>query len=100
MYLDLGESAMETETEDDDEVEKLEEKKFKKNELKQKIQDNGGKVLTKFPGDKEKIPEHLVVISDRMCRTMTYLLSIAYGFERVNFMWVHNCITAKELLPR
>lgn len=96
---DLGESAMDSETEDE-EGEKLEEPKFDRNELKKKIEDNGGKVLTKFPGEKEKIPEHVVVISDRMCRTMTYLLSIAYGFERVNFMWIYNCVTAKELLPR
>ena len=51
MYLDLGESAMETETEDDDEVEKLEEKKFKKNELKQKIHDNGSSSETTGDGD-------------------------------------------------
>ena len=92
---------MESETEDDDEeVEKIEENKFNRKELVKKIEDNGGKVLKKFPGDKEKIPEHVILISDRMCGTMTYLLSIAYGFERVNFMWIHNCTTAKELLPR
>ena len=92
---------MESETEDDDEeVEKIEENKFNRKELVKKIENNGGKVLKKFPGDKEKIPEHVILISDRMCETMTYLLSIAYGFERVNFMWIHNCTTAKELLPR
>ena len=99
---------MESETEDDDEeVEKIEENKFNRKELVKKIEDNGGKVLKKFPGDKEKIShiryhryQHVVLISDRMCGTMTYLLSIAYGFERVNFMWIHNCTTAKELLPR
>ena len=92
---------MESETEDDDEeVEKIEENKFNRKELIKKIEDNGGKVLKKFPGDKEKIPEHVILISDRMCETMTYLLSIAYGFERVNFMWILNCTTAKELLPR
>ena len=97
----MGESAIETETEDEnEEVEKLEEPKFNRKELVKKIEDNGGKVLKKFPGEKEKIPENVVLLSDRKCQTMTYLLSIAYGFERVNFMWVHNCITAKELLPR
>ena len=97
--LEHGESAMETETEDDEE-DKLEEVKFDRKLLKQKILDNGGKVLEKFPGEKEKIPENVIVVSDRVCRTMTYLLSIAYGFERVNFMWIHNCITAKEILNR
>ena len=90
---------MESETEDEA-GETLVDPKFNRKDLKKKIQDNGGQVLTKFPGEKEKIPEHVIVISDRMCRTMTYLLSIAYGFERVNFMWIQNCITAKELLPR
>jgi len=96
---DLGESAIDSETEDEED-ENLEEPKFNRNELKKKILENGGKVLPKFPGEKEKIPEHVIVISDRMCRTMTYLLSVAYGFERVNFMWIQNCITAKDLLPR
>ena len=69
---------MDTETEDE-ERENLVEPKFNKSELRKKIQENGGQVLSKFPGEKEKIPEHVVVISDRMCRTMTYLLSVAYG---------------------
>lgn len=95
-----GESAMESETEYEDDEEKLEEPKFDRKLLKRKILENGGKVLDKFPGEKEKIPSHVIVVSDRVCQTMTYLLSIAYGFERIHFTWILNCITEKQLLAR
>lgn len=41
----------------------------------------------------------VIVISDRVCRTMTYLSAIAYGFPRINFAWIKNCISSKKLLP-
>ena len=86
---------MDTETEDE-ERENLVEPKFNKSELRKKIQENGGQVLSKFPGEKEKIPEHVVVISDRMCRTMTYLLSIGkvfLYFEYGDYLnsWLNLC---------
>ena len=87
---------MDTETEDE-ERENLVEPKFNKSELRKKIQENGGQVLSKFPGEKEKIPEHVVVISDRMCRTMTYLLSIGKIFQYLNMVirylksWLNLC---------
>lgn len=95
---DRGESAMDTETEDDEDI--LEEPKFDRKSLKLKILGNGGKILRSFPGDNEKIPENLIIISDRVCRTMTYLMSIAYGFERIHFTWILNCVSEKKLLTR
>ena len=31
---------------------------------------------------------------------MTYLLSIANAYERINFAWIKNCISSGKLLPR
>lgn len=99
--LNHGASAMETETESEvDDRENFDALKFDKLALSKLIKDNGGKVLEKFSGEKEKVPANLIVISDRFCRTMTYLLGVAYGCERVNFVWIHNCVTAKKLLPK
>ncbi len=103
--MPFGVSAMESETEaDDDEDEEEPENNlstpaFERSKLKQILAQHGGQVLGQFPGDKDKIPENLIVLSDRSCRTMTYLLAIAYGFQRVNFLWVLNSVSAKNLLP-
>ena len=42
----------------------------------------------------------MILISDRACRTMTYLLSITYGYERINFAWIEDCVTSKKLFSR
>ena len=42
----------------------------------------------------------MILISDRACRTMTYLLSITYGYERINFAWIQDCVTSKKLISR
>ena len=41
----------------------------------------------------------VIIISDRVCRTMTYLSAIAFGFPRINFAWILNSISSKNLLP-
>jgi hypothetical protein len=95
-----GRNAMDSETEADDRADQLEVLVLNKTLLQTIIQTHGGHVLDSFPGEKEKIPSHVIVISDRYCRTMTFLLAVAYGFERINFHWIHNCVAAKKLLPR
>ena len=35
-----------------------------------------------------------------MSRTLTYLSAIAFGFERINFTWILNCISAGKLMNR
>ena len=65
-------SALETETEDDEmEADDVTEasanvaKPMNKNELKKTILKFGGNVLDEFPGLKQKIPDGVLVISDR-----------------------------------
>ena len=90
---------MESETEDENDIH-FQSDNMNRTTLKKKIQDHGGKVLDKFPsGDDEKIPNNIVILSDKACKTMTYLLGIAYGFPTINFVWVINCCMGKELLP-
>ena len=91
------ESETETEEDNPDDIKPL---TFNRQTLKKMIIDHGGQVLDKFPGDKEKIPPNVILISDRYWRTMTYLLAITYGYDRINFAWIHNCVAAKKLLPR
>ena len=57
---------------------------FNRKQLRKLIVNNGGRVLEKFPGEKEKIPSSVIVISDRYCRTMTYLSALCYGYDRLN----------------
>ena len=71
------ESAMEEEEEEEEnEMSILE---FDKKRIRKLLTEFGGKVLDKFPGDKDKIQPNIILISDRYCKTMTYLLAIAYG---------------------
>ncbi len=95
---DVAESAMESETEDEAD-DTLEELPLNRKDLRKKIEDNGGRFLERFP-DKEKITDKIIVLSDGVCRTMTYLLSIAFGFERIHFSWVLNSLVDKKLLSR
>lgn len=75
------------------------EPKFDKSSLKQTILKHGGKVLDSFPGVKEPIPNDLIILSDRSCRTMTYLLAITYGYRKISFQWIHDCISYKVKDP-
>ena len=72
------ESAMEEEKEEEEENE-MSTLEFNKKRVRKLLTEYGGKVLDKFPGDKDKIPAKVILISDRYCKTMTYLLAIAYG---------------------
>ncbi len=93
-------SKMWTETEDEEEQEgdikkSNEPRAFSKSGLRQMITENGGRVLSAFPdGANEPIPADVVIISDRTCQTMTYLLAIVYRYARVNYIWVHDSIHA------
>lgn len=95
-------SGLETETESElDPLDNnLESLTFNKKLLKKIISDHGGSVLDEFPGEKQKqVPSQVIVISDRNCRTMTFLLAIGFGYQRINFVWVHNSVSAKCKLP-
>ena len=74
--------------EDDPNYPKLEEPKFNRAELKAVILRHGGTVMETFPGTRARVPANLVVLTDRACRTMTFLLAVAHGFPRINFQWV------------
>ena len=76
-----NESAMEDEIveENDDDGNEMKTLEFNKKHVRKLLTEYGGKVLDKFPGDKDKISPKVILISDRYCKTMTYLLAIAYG---------------------
>lgn len=92
---------LETETEEDsDHYQSLEEdcNRFSRSELRNLISENGGTVLDAFPGSKEVIPKELIVLSDRACETMTFLLAVTYGFPRVNYLWVKDSVMQNKSL--
>lgn len=70
---------------------------FVKTKIEALISDHGGEVLHSFPGPKQQIPKQLFVISDRACKTMTYLLGITYNYPPVNFQWVVDSVSSKQL---
>lgn len=93
-------SCMETETEEEDENElSTAVTTMNKKEVKKVVLDNGGIVLDEFPGAKQKIPEDLIVISDRYCLTMNYLSGIVHGFKLINYQWVIHSVSARSKLP-
>ena len=73
-------SALETETEEDEILEESDNQEnssaikplvMKKKELKKMIVENGGIYLDEFPGPKQKIPDSVLLISDRFLFTFT-----------------------------
>ena len=99
--LDESDLSMDSETEEEDAADNLKEEVLDKKSLRKKIIEHGGTVLAKFPDQtKEKISSNIIVVTDRMCRTLTYLSAIAFGFERINFTWILNCISAGKLMIR
>ena len=94
---------LDDETEEEEEVQEgdirpntSQEKSFSRSGLRQMIVENGGKVLAACPdGAKEPMPPNVVVVTDRACQTMTYILALVYGYPRINFAWVHNCLSAR-----
>ncbi|TRY68348.1 hypothetical protein TCAL_03055 [Tigriopus californicus] len=75
------------------------EEHFDRAEIAELIRQHGGTVLKTFPGAHQSIPKELLVISDRECRTMTYLLGVAYGYPRVNYRWISDSVRERDTLP-
>ena len=48
------------------------------------------------PTPDQPIPKELFVISDRACKTMTYLLAMTYNFPAVSFQWVLHSAAMRE----
>jgi hypothetical protein len=98
-------AAMDTETEEDEsdlnesKEDAAAEDTFSRGRLAQVVRSRGGIVLDEFPGERKAVPSDVIVLSDRHCKTMTYLLAVAYGFPRVNFLWVRDCLKANKRLP-
>ena len=97
---------LETETEDEsdlnrsfNQVEALVEPSLKRRELKEMIENNGGRVLASFPGPQQSFPtnQNLVVLTDKACETMTFLLAIAYNYPRLHYQWVKDSVRNKIL---
>ena len=44
----------------------------------------------------QPVPKELYVISDRACKTMTYLLAMTYNFPAVSFQWVLHSVATGE----
>ena len=84
---------------------------FDRKKLKECILKHGGVVLSEFPGgthspfpqpllteNGQEIPK-LVVVSDRYCHTMSFLLAIGFGIVRVSHLWVLQSITEGKQQP-
>ena len=56
-------------------------------------------MLSEFPGAKSPVKAGLMVISDRQCSTMTYLLGVAYKFRLLSYLWITQCVAEQKLLP-
>ena len=116
-------SALESETEPEPDVAGTSSSsQFVRSALSKTITDNGGKsvrpflstlyktnvvctflhsgtVLSEFPGAKSPILAGLIVVSDRHCSTMTYLLGVAYKFKILSHLWVSQCVSEQKILP-
>ena len=71
---------------------------FNRANLKKTIEEHGGTVLATFPGSKRPLPKELIILSDRCCETMKFLLAITYGYPRLNFLWVEHSVAQKSKL--
>ena len=110
-------SAMETETESElaDVIPKdpspSDSLTFDRKKLKENIIQHGGVVLNEFPGGAhspfpqplltdsgQEIPK-LIVVSDRYCQTMSFLLAIGFGIVRISHLWVLQSITEGKQQP-
>ena len=110
-------SAMETETEGEmvDAIPKesspSEAFGFDRKKLREVIVKHGGVVLEAFPGgthtpfpqpyitDNGQQVSKLVVVSDRYCQTMSFLLAIGFGIIRISHLWVLQSATEGKLQP-
>jgi len=95
-------SALESETETEqqaDDAQSVKNTGFIRAAITQTIIENGGVVLSEFPGAKSPVKAGLMVISDRQCSTMTYLLGVAYKFRLLSYLWITQCVAEQKLLP-
>ena len=110
-------SAMETETESEmlDAIPKdsspSDNLTFNRKKLKELIIKHGGVVLEEYPGgthcpfpqpfmtDEGQTVPKMVVVSDRYCQTMSFLLAIGFGTARISHLWVLQSITEGKLQP-
>eukprot|EP00095_Tigriopus_kingsejongensis_P010633 maker-scaffold1028_size131186-snap-gene-0.56 protein:Tk10633 transcript:maker-scaffold1028_size131186-snap-gene-0.56-mRNA-1 annotation:"PREDICTED: uncharacterized protein LOC593800" len=95
-------SHIDTETDDGsdhDQSGTIVEDSFNKREIRRVLEQNGGTVLKSFPGAHQNVPKELLIISERECKTMSFLLSLAYGFPRINFKWVLDSVREHDPLP-
>ncbi len=85
----------EEEDEDEDTIRADDEPKMSKSLLTKLVTEHGGRILSSFPcGKYEPTPQQVVVLSDRHCQTMTYLLGVAYKFPLVHFKWAQESVAA------
>ena len=110
-------SAMETETESEmidtifKESSSSKSLGFDRRHLKEVIVKYGGTVLEEFPGGTHSpFPQpnldtngqyrpSLIVVSDRYCQTMSFLLAIGFGVPRISHLWVLQSVTERRLQP-
>merc|ERR1711894_563143 len=84
---------------------------FDRKKLKECILKHGGVVLSEFPGgtyspfpqpllteNGQEIPK-LIIVSDRYCQTMSFLLAIGFGMVRVSHLWVLQSVTEGKQQP-
>jgi len=75
--------------------------KFDKSKLRALVTAGGGRILQNFPSQEdliETVNEEIVTVADRMCLTMTYLLSLANSVPIISFMYLEDCETAGRKL--
>ena len=95
METETEESGAEEEEDEDDDA-GAEPSRFDKRRVAEAIRAGGGNVLASFPGPDQPVPGDLFVISDRACKTMTYLLAITYNFPAVSYQWVMQSAALKK----
>merc|ERR1711894_370389 len=83
---------------------------FDRKKLREVVK-HGGVVLEAFPGgthtpfpqpyitDNGQQVSKLVVVSDRYCQTMSFLLAIGFGIIRISHLWVLQSATEGKLQP-
>ena len=71
---------------------------FDRPHVKRLILENGGTVLDEFPGPKAPVVPGLIIVSDRHCLTMTYLLGVSYKFRCISYLWILQSVDQQKLL--
>ena len=77
--------------------------KFEKKKFRDLIAANGGEVLSAFPSSASPastLDKTLLVVSDRRCLTMTYLLALSDSVPVVSHIYILDCVASSSLLDR